>query len=561
MTADVTIGPIDRLTLARRLDWRFLLADPQLGRVLIAGTPDRELVAALEAFSGAIVVDPTERADVVVVHAPTAAVVRGAIERVAPGGSIVIELVGRARPGRAGQLAAASAGDVAERLRHDGFIDVHAAWVWPDHGAGLEIVPLDRPALIRLSLARRRSGRRARLKARAVDAAFRVGMGPALLGATTVVGRRPDVTVPETGIPAAPLIDAYVDANRARLGLQGLGVAATASLLVTPRFQASAHVVALVVPPDGETPRVVVKVHRLADATRTLEAEAACLGLLADRTPDGTAGVPRLIAHEPIGGHAAIVETALAGRPLDPTEVRRSRDRALRDVGAWVRSLHRPEPPASDDDRWARLLAPSVAALERALADDPADLAAVGRTRDALAPLASAELPLVIEHGDLSHPNLLRLETPGPTGRGGRSAGANATGSIGAIDWELGEPAGYPLTDFLFFLGYVAVATGGKGRATTPDEHAQRIAASFFGDDPWATAAAEAYAAAAGVDGALIRPLLVATWVRALARLTGRLVGDPDRASSDLDRTVDGERLRAHRYHTIWRTVVEGSPE
>ena len=126
MTADVTIGPTDRLTLARRLDWRFLLADPRLGRVLIAGTPDPDLVAALEAFSGAIVVDPTERADVVVVHAPTAAVVRGAIERVAPGGSIVIELVGRARPGRTGQLAAASAGDVAERLRHNRFINVHA---------------------------------------------------------------------------------------------------------------------------------------------------------------------------------------------------------------------------------------------------------------------------------------------------------------------------------------------------------------------------------------------------------------------------------------------------
>ena len=96
MTAD----PVDRLALARRLDWRFLLADPRLGRVAVAGRPDPELLDALGAFAETIVDDPNERAEVVVVHAPTAAGVRAAIERVAPGGSIVIELVGRARPGR-----------------------------------------------------------------------------------------------------------------------------------------------------------------------------------------------------------------------------------------------------------------------------------------------------------------------------------------------------------------------------------------------------------------------------------------------------------------------------
>lgn len=544
MTAD----PVDRLALARRLDWRFLLADPRLGRVAVAGRPDPELLDALGAFAETIVDDPNERAEVVVVHAPTAAGVRAAIERVAPGGSIVIELVGRARPGRTGQLAAASAGDVAERLRHEGFVDVHGSWVWPTHETGLEIVPLDRPALIRLSLARRRGSRQALVKARLVGAAVKLGIGPALFDATTVVGRRPDVNVPESGIPAAPLIDAYVDANRARLGLAGLGVGGTASLLVTPRFRASAHVVALVVPPDAELPTLVAKVHRLADATGTLDAETTCLDLLAAHGPDGTAGVPRLISHAPIGGHAAIVETALTGGPLDPLEVRRDRDRAVREVGAWARTLHRTEPPAGHDDRWSRLVAPSLAALEEALADDPADLALVGRARDLLAPLASNGLPVAVEHGDLSHPNLLRLDLEGDAGgsRGARRRTGPRAG-IGAIDWELGEPAGYPLTDFLFFLGYVAVATGGKGRASTPEEHARRVGAAFFDGDRWAAAAADGYADAAGIDRTLVRPLLVATWVRALARLT-------DAAASDASR-----QLREHRYHAIWRTVVEGA--
>ena len=539
----MTSSSIDRLALARRLDWRFLLADPRLGRVALVGRPDPELRAALEAFAESLVDDPNERAEVVVVHAPTAAGVRAAIERVEPGGSIVIELAGRARRGRAGQLAAASAGDVAERLRHEGFIDVGESWVWPDHATGLEIVPLDRPALIRLSLARRRSGRRAKLKARGVRLALRLGFLPAVLSAATVVGRRPDVTVPESGIPAAPLIDAYVGANRARLGLEGLGVGGTRSLLVTPRFQASAHVVGLIVPPDRERPTLVAKIHRLAGVSGTLEAEAACLRLLTERAAGATSGAPRLIVQADIGGHAAIVETALNGRPLDPREVRRDRRRAVAEVATWVRTLQGTGPDTQDapdvraapngthadrDDRWDRLIRPALARLETVLADDPTDLDLVGRARDTLAPLESAGLPLAIEHGDLSHPNLLRLEASD-----GRAAG------VGAIDWELGEPRGYPLVDFLFFLGYVAVASGGKGRAIDPDEHARRIGAAWYEGDRWAWVASEEYATAAGVDRALVGALLVATWVRALDR-----VG------------ATGPRLREHRYHAIWRAVV-----
>ncbi len=549
----MTTADTDRLPLARRLDWRFLLADPRLGRVALVGGSDPELVEALDAFAETIVADPNERAGVVVVHAPTAAGVRAAIERVAPGGSIVIELVGRARPGRTGRLAAGSAGDVAERLRHDGFIDVSGSWVWPDHAAGLEIVPLERPALIRLSLTRRRSGRQARLKARVVGAAVSLGLGPALFSATTVVGRRPDVNVPESGIPAAPLIDAYVDANRARLGIEGLGVGGTASLLVTPRFQASAHVVALVVPPDADRPTLVVKVHRLAGSTQTLDAEATCLGLLAAREPGGTAGVPRLIAHAPIGGHAAIVETALSGRPLDPIAVRRDRPGAIRDVGAWARTLHVSEPSSPGDDRWSRLIVPSLAMLDAVLADEQTDRETVSRARDLVAPLMSAGLPVAIEHGDLSHPNLLRLD-----GSGGGGGGGGGAGGIGAIDWELGEPAGYPLVDFLFFLGYVAGATGGKGRASTAEEHARRIGTAFFDGDQWALGAAEAYADAAGIDRALVRPLLGATWTRALARLSGRLAGDLQLAGETEDGGA-GQRLREHRYHPIWRTIVAGA--
>lgn len=224
----------------------------------------------------------------------------------------------------------------------------------------------------------------------------------------------------------------------------------------------------------------------------------------------------------------------MTGRPLDPPAVRRDRDGTVDAVGRWVRGLRRADGPPADDDRWARLVEPALATLAHDLADDPADAELVGRAAELVGALRTARLPVAVEHGDLSHPNLLRLDA-GPEPR------------IGAIDWELGEPAGLPLVDFLFFLGYAAVATGGRrgaGGSVAPDEQARLIEAAFSGSGAWAAAAAARQADAEGVDRALLGPLLVATWTRALARLGGRLDGET------------GPRLRGHRYHPIWRRIV-----
>lgn len=545
----VDADPVDMLGWARRLDWRFLLADPRLGRVVVTGAPDTMLLAALGRFAGSVVVGEGTPADVVVACRPSPADLRAAIGRAGPGGSIVVELVGRPRPRRGGRLTAASANAVAARLRRDGFADVATYWTWPDHANGAEIVPLDDPSLLRLALARRRGSRHSVLKARFARALLRAGLGAAILPATTVVGRRPGPGAGSIAAGAAPIVDAYVAANRDRLGLDGLVDGPTATLLVTPRFQASAHVVGLVTPRNSGRPAVVVKIHRLAGSTRTLEAEAASLTALAGLRPGGTAGVPRLLAHEPIAGHAALVETALAGRPLGPMEIRRDRAGATDAVGTWLRGLRRTDAPVGDDDRWARLIAPALDALEPVLADDATDVERVGRARELVAPLRTADLPVVVEHGDLSHPNLLLLDE-GPAPR------------IGVIDWELGEPRGLPLGDFLFFLGYVAVA---MRRPRTPDEHAGAIDAAFGGPAPWAATAAGRQADAEGIDRALLGPLLVATWTRALARLLGRLDGDPDHrpgeADTDAGAVAAGRRLRGHRYHAIWRRVVERVPD
>ncbi len=539
--APVIVPRSGSLALARRLDWRFLLSDPALGRVLLAGRPDDALVAAVEAFAEEVVRNELDQADLVVAHAPTASELRAAADRVGPGGWIVIELVERWRPGRKNAtLTAGSIEALGQRLRQDGFVDVATYWAWPDHAGCLEIVPLDEPALVRLSLARRRASRRARLKALGAGILFRIGLEAVIVPSVTIVARRAGPIVDPSGMLGRPAIDAFVSANRVRLGVAGLGMGRLASLLLTPRFQASAHVVGLVAPVDSGRPAVVVKLQRLAGPARSLATEAGVLRAVTELGPAGGARGPRLLSDEPIAGHAALAETALDWRPLDPPEVRRDRPDAIRRVGAWVRGLRRADPPADPDDRWSRLLEPALERLERALADDPADSTRVARARELAGPLRTTVLPLAIEHGDLGHPNLVRL-ADGPEPR------------IGAIDWELGEPAGWPLGDFLFFLGYVAVATAGRQRdrgAIPAEEQAGLVVGAFGGPDPWAAGAAVRQAVAEGIDPALLGPLLVATWTRALASVGARLDTAPDEAAA---------LLRGHRYHAIWRRVVDGA--
>ena len=551
-----TRDPATELGLARRLDWRFLLDQPELGRVMLAGRPDPALIAAIDAFAQPMAPTEPGSADLVVAHDPTPSDLRAAIERVGPGGSIVVELVGRPGAGRTSTLTAGSAKAIAERLHSGGFRDIGAYWTWPDQTACLEIVPLDAPALIQLSLRRRRGGRRALIKARIGRLLFRIGLGSWIVPAATVVGRRATPGATLDGSAVGTPIDRFVAANWVRLGLAGFGAGSPATLLVTPRFPESAHVVGLVVPEGAEQPTVVVKIQRLAGPARTLAVESTALQAVAELEPRGLPGAPRLLTSEPIGGHAALVETALVGRPIDPLEIRRDRDGAILAVGGWVRGLRRPEPPPSDDDRWRRTIEPALAILAAGLADDPTDADLAEHARELSAPLRTATLPLAIEHGDLSHPNLLRL-ADGPEPR------------IGAIDWELGDARGYPLVDFLFFLGYVAGVPSRRGDPSDPEAQARRIEASLIGAGAWAAAAAARQADAEGIDRALLTPLLIATWTRALARLQGRLEGLPATRAAE-PRSGDaayeaasaiGAQLRAHRYHAIWRRLVASAVE
>jgi hypothetical protein len=157
---------VDRYALleaARRLDWRFLLPDPELGRVACVGRPDPALVAALRALAGSLTVADAagepEAYPVVVAAVPTRAELHLAVRLVRPGGWLYVErqgpLAGRGRSWPASAQRAVLA-------RH-GLDQIAEHWHWPNFAASKWIVSLGDPAAVRYALRRHRGGARARV--------------------------------------------------------------------------------------------------------------------------------------------------------------------------------------------------------------------------------------------------------------------------------------------------------------------------------------------------------------------------------------------------------------
>jgi hypothetical protein len=167
---------------ARRAAWRFLLPDPELGRVAYLAPHEPELVAALTLVSRGVDLldspasDPTHDLVVITGGDPRTAGAARALLR--PGGWLYAEMPGRA------------AGAWARELREAGFDEVGAYWLWPDEHTSLEIVPLEREA-VRHALERRDPGARFRLRARAARLLVELGLLNVAVRCAAVIGCAP----------------------------------------------------------------------------------------------------------------------------------------------------------------------------------------------------------------------------------------------------------------------------------------------------------------------------------------------------------------------------------
>jgi aminoglycoside phosphotransferase (APT) family kinase protein len=484
-----------------------LLPDPELRRVAIAGEASPGLRQALQLFS-AEVVSGRESPELVVAAAAGPRELRAAVELIPPGGRLYAELRGPLpRPGRALAL-----------LRELGLADAEAHWHLPSFDRAQEIVPLGSEEVIRHAL--ERHGPRLRVPGRAL---LRGGLLGRLAPSVSVLARRID------GDPGP----SAQNAGLARLAAAGVDVPAEArSLLVTPRFAASRHVVFLLFRPGEDRPRLVAKLPRLSKDVAGIEREAESLRTLARLGREGFDGGPRLLAFERDPGGELLAETAVVGVPLSPREVRRAPESSVSSVGELLTQMALADrQPASGDPGWFERLLGEPLRRFAASFDGGDEARLVERTLELVTPLRECELPLVLEHGDVSHPNLVLL----PNGR------------AALVDWELSEPRGLPAHDFFLFLAYVAFALG---RAKSNERRKKLFDETFFGARP-PSATILAYAQRVGVAPRCLPALFVACWSRYAAALVGRL------------RTVGGEgaapssSLRAHRNYVLWRHTVE----
>jgi hypothetical protein len=216
--------------------------------------------------------------------------------------------------------------------------------------------------------------------------------------------------------------------------------------------------------------------------------------------------VPRVLDLLPFAGTTALVETALPGPPLGPERVRAHRDAALH---AGVELVERLPVTGGHAMGWYDELV--AAPVQRLLTDFPAigadDLAA--RTHAALAGLRDTELPAVLEHGDLSHPNLLCV----------------APSRLGAVDWERSVEQGLVGHDLVYLVAYVAEAV--TGAATMPERLAS-FTRALLDPEGWGRPLLAAHLDRRGVAVELLDPLLLVCVVRAAATVAERLLGEGD---------------------------------
>jgi hypothetical protein len=179
------------LQIARRLDWRYLLPDPRLGRLALIGRPEGVLLEALQLFSEKLTVIPSSaqpappfpaNCDVAVVCSSEPGAVALASSALKPGGCLYWEL-GATRWRFSLRRCHAA-------LRKHGFEEIKVYWCRPSFEECLEMIPLSEPLALAFALSRRLGGTRRWLFQAAVRLLAGIAIPAGVVSCRSVVARK-----------------------------------------------------------------------------------------------------------------------------------------------------------------------------------------------------------------------------------------------------------------------------------------------------------------------------------------------------------------------------------
>jgi aminoglycoside phosphotransferase len=330
----------------------------------------------------------------------------------------------------------------------------------------------------------------------------------------------------------------FLQHNRQRLDLERYGVPSKLScVVVTPRFRASSHVVFLILPHGQADPVLVAKMPRLAGVSGSIEREVANLRAVQASRAGGFDSIPRVIAFEEYNGRSILVETALIGQPMDPATVRRDFTACCQAVTNWLTEVQLLANGSSETaPTWfGRLVEQPFRYFEEVFPLSAKEARLLEQTWELVAPLRQANLPLVFEHNDLSHPNVMRLKD----------------GKLGVVDWEQAEPRGLPASDLFFFLTYAAFA---RHKARANGGYLPAFQSAFFGRAAWARPYVGVYVERLALPLSALTSLFVLSWLRYMTSLLIRL-GDTQRPPQRFGPET-AAWLRANRYYALWQHAV-----
>ena len=333
--------------------------------------------------------------------------------------------------------------------------------------------------------------------------------------------------------------ESFLASNWKRLKLdQPKPPARLSSIMATPRFRASRHVVFLILADGHAEPKWVAKIPRRAGETASLEREAANLRALCALRSGGFENVPRLLAYESYLGKRLLLESAVSGYAMRPAVVRQRPRECCEAAMSWLVDLHEASFQRHHDRAasFQRLVAGPLDYFECVFPLSTEEKQLVEETRQLTRPLQSLDFPLVFEHGDFSSPNLLM----------------RPCGDLGVVDWESAEPHGLPAADLFFFLSYLAFA---RSKSENPEDCVDAFHDAFFGPQAWARKYIARYTEILRLPAAVLKPLFIACWSRYVAGLVARLndLGAGPRAEPDRETAA---WLRNNRYFHLWRHAV-----